>query len=432
METNKIQNFRTFYDIEAQSFDVGSPSSELPSLGMLLLKATGIFLTITFVVFFIVNYQYIRSQIFDWRQGSNKSAGIKDFDGDGIPGWWEAKYGLDDKSKEDSFFDGDNDGASNLLEYQFGIDPAKHDSDGDGYSDGGEISRGYNPNGEGRIDSDNDGIPDWWEERYGMDKNSLADALEDFDGDGISNKNEYEYLTNPLEEDSDYDGTFDGAEISLGQNPMGEGPFLDKRKELNQNDSDGDGLDNFLENFFGTDPNSKDTDADGFEDLRELSRGYDPAGEGMTKALIRIPKISVVAPIVFSQKEDEKQIQKDLEEGVIHYPGTAFPAMEGNSYLTGHSSYYTWSKSSYKNVFQNLNDLQAGDDIIIEMEFSNGRKVEIIYRVVSSEIVLPDNSKLFREFEKPELTLATCWPIGTDWKRVMVKAELVSPKKSGN
>lgn len=424
MEANKIHNFVTLYDIEAQSFDVGFAEEE-PSFWLLLLKATGIFFVITIIVFCIANYQYIRSQLFDWRQSAKTKINFQDFDGDGIPGWWEDKYGFDDSRKEDMLLDGDNDHASNLLEYQFGTDPSNADSDSDGYSDGEEIAKGYNPNGEGRIDSDKDGVPDWWESRYGLDKNDVLDADDDFDEDGLLNKDEYKYLTNPQEKDSDHDGYFDGEEILLGQNPIGEGPLTDKKLELGEDDFDGDGLTYSLENFFGTDTSKKDTDGDGFDDARELTRGYDPTGEGMIKAIIQIPKISVVAPVVWSQKEDEKKIQEDLEKGTIHYPGTAFPGLRGNNYVTGHSSYYTWSKSLYKTVFQDLNKLEKGDDIIFDLEFSSGKKVEVVYRVVSNEVVLPDDPRLFRDFEGAELTLVTCWPIGTDWKRVMVKANLV-------
>ena len=46
-------------------------------------------------------------------------------------------------------------------------------------------------------DSDGDGLPDEWETRYGLDPNSGGDALEDFDGDGMSNRAEYIAGTNP-------------------------------------------------------------------------------------------------------------------------------------------------------------------------------------------------------------------------------------------
>ena len=41
------------------------------------------------------------------------------------------------------------------------------------------------------LDSDGDGIPDWWEDEHGLDKQNLSDALADADGDGLNNLDEY-------------------------------------------------------------------------------------------------------------------------------------------------------------------------------------------------------------------------------------------------
>ncbi|MES2571151.1 MAG: cadherin-like domain-containing protein [Verrucomicrobiota bacterium] len=46
------------------------------------------------------------------------------------------------------------------------------------------------------IDSDGDGMPDWWEELHGFDK-LKHDAANDFDGDGVNNLAEYRAGTNP-------------------------------------------------------------------------------------------------------------------------------------------------------------------------------------------------------------------------------------------
>jgi hypothetical protein len=41
------------------------------------------------------------------------------------------------------------------------------------------------------TDSDEDGIPDWWESLYGLDSNNLMDAFEDMDNDNITNLDEF-------------------------------------------------------------------------------------------------------------------------------------------------------------------------------------------------------------------------------------------------
>lgn len=47
--------------------------------------------------------------------------------------------------------DGDLDGLSNEKEQFYGTDPNNPDTDSDGYTDGSEVTNGYNPNGEGAL-----------------------------------------------------------------------------------------------------------------------------------------------------------------------------------------------------------------------------------------------------------------------------------------
>lgn len=48
-------------------------------------------------------------------------------------------------------------------------------------------------------DADGDGMPNWWEKRYGFDQYDASDANNDYDNDGLSNKIEYQAGCNPLE-----------------------------------------------------------------------------------------------------------------------------------------------------------------------------------------------------------------------------------------
>jgi hypothetical protein len=45
--------------------------------------------------------------------------------------------------------------------------------------------------GDPGIDSDGDGIPDWWESKYGLDPHDPADAARDCNGDGYTNLEKY-------------------------------------------------------------------------------------------------------------------------------------------------------------------------------------------------------------------------------------------------
>ena len=46
-------------------------------------------------------------------------------------------------------------------------------------------------NGTPYVDSDNDGMPDEWEKRFGLDPNDPTDAAKDCNGDGYTNIEKY-------------------------------------------------------------------------------------------------------------------------------------------------------------------------------------------------------------------------------------------------
>jgi hypothetical protein len=72
--------------------------------------------------------------------------------------------------------------------------------------------------GEG-SDSDGDGMPDWWESKYGLNP-SADDSGDDLDEDWLSNLAEYENATNPNTGDTDGDGLLDGLEVHYGFDPI--------------------------------------------------------------------------------------------------------------------------------------------------------------------------------------------------------------------
>ncbi len=69
-------------------------------------------------------------------------------------------------------------------------------------------------------DSDNDGLPDEWELKYGLNPGDASDASTDLDNDGLQNIREYSLATNPKSADSDNDNVSDKEEIDKGTNPL--------------------------------------------------------------------------------------------------------------------------------------------------------------------------------------------------------------------
>lgn len=67
-------------------------------------------------------------------------------------------------------------------------------------------------------DSDNDGLPDTWEQQY-FGNLTATDGSGDGDGDGLSDIGEYTAGTAPDNSDSDGDGDSDGNEVQYGSDP---------------------------------------------------------------------------------------------------------------------------------------------------------------------------------------------------------------------
>ncbi len=288
----------------------------------------------------------------------------------GVDPFWLKRYGILVEQESDVLTDADGDGLTLREEYRYLTDPADADTDDDGYSDGSEVKKGYSPLGAGRLDMDNDGLSDNWEEANGLDLKA-KDAASDPDQDGLSNTQEF---------------------------------------------------------FHGTQPLTADTDGDGYADGIEVKNSYDPTEAGSAKPEIRIiiKKINVSAPIVLSESVSDKALLEDLTRGVVRYPATASAGQDGNMVLSGHSSNYTWIKSDYNYVFRSIGKLKAGDEIILRVTQKNGKTFEYLYRMKSHAVVTPNDPAIFAASDTPTLTLVTCWPLGTQLKRYVVTAELVS------
>jgi len=140
---------------------------------------------------------------------------------------------------------------------------------------------------------------------------------------------------------------------------------------------------------------------------------------------LEIPALNIGAPIVFEPTTSEQRIYSALEKGVVHYAETPKPGQPGTSIIIGHSSVYPWYKGDYGYVFSKLSKLKTGDIINIE---NNGQIFS--YKVNRSIVFSPTDSDDFslRELESTDgssIVLMTCWPTGTNAKRVAVRADLI-------
>jgi len=202
---------------------------------------------------------------------------------------WSA--GPEDKEGTQMNIDIDNDGLSDDYEQMIGTDPTNPDTDGDGISDGIEISEYKTDPTNNDTDGDHisDGAERDWYETHGceplgdIDNDGIPNILDiDSDNDSLPDGDEIlVYYSDPLVRDSDGDGIEDGEEVSIGTSPidsdsdddnMGDNEELAMGLNPTNNDTDGDGLrDGFEEYILGTNPDNNDTDGDSLSDGDEYN-----------------------------------------------------------------------------------------------------------------------------------------------------------------
>ncbi|NOJ92667.1 OmpA family protein [Corallococcus coralloides] len=251
-----------------------------------------------------------------------------DTDGDGIPDGIEVKVGgtdpLDDDSDDDGILDGnedkDHDGVVDADE----TDPKNPDTDGDGLTDGVELGLTV-PEGDDTDpskfvadkdtstktnplddDSDDDGLTDGNEDanhdgkvdptetdpnKIDTDGDGLTDGLElgltqpqgtDTDPAKFKADQDPDTKTNPLDPDTDKGGVLDGIE-DRDHNGRVDVRESDPLNPTDDEDADGDGVSNAVEEELGTDPFDSDSDDDGVPD--GLDGLTDTDGDGTIDAL---------------------------------------------------------------------------------------------------------------------------------------------------
>jgi len=141
---------------------------------------------------------------------------------------------------------------------------------------------------------------------------------------------------------------------------------------------------------------------------------------------ITIPRI-----LAFSKIEDgvspydRNEYLRVLENNVVaqakytDYPGSGKGRM---TYIFAHSTSQGLDMVRKNSVFYLLGELKNNDIIFIVKEGKS-----YTYRVYESKIVAASETE-FLKYSDPSrevLILQTCWPIGTDWKRLLVFAELI-------
>ncbi|HYM65512.1 MAG TPA: sortase [Candidatus Sulfotelmatobacter sp.] len=129
---------------------------------------------------------------------------------------------------------------------------------------------------------------------------------------------------------------------------------------------------------------------------------------------ISIPKLKI-------KNASVSTTDTDLSKHLVNYFGTSLPPEKGNAVVFGHSTLpQLYDEKNYKTIFTNLYKLTQGDEIIVTSSNSLYK-----YRVESVTVVDPENTTVLEQnYDDSFLTLVTCTPPGTIWKRLVVKARI--------
>ncbi len=136
---------------------------------------------------------------------------------------------------------------------------------------------------------------------------------------------------------------------------------------------------------------------------------------------IVVPKIGASEKITANVDPSNKnEYLEALRTSIAHAKGTAYPGINGTTYLFAHSADNFWNVGRYNAVFYLLKELAPSDEIFV---FFRGKKYT--YEVYDKKIVDAKDAEFIDAGlgAGEKLILQTCWPPGTAWKRLLIFAK---------
>lgn len=136
---------------------------------------------------------------------------------------------------------------------------------------------------------------------------------------------------------------------------------------------------------------------------------------------IVIPKIGASQAVKANvDPSNEPEYLEALKTSIAHAKGTAFPGLNGTTYLFAHSADNFWNVGRYNAVFYLLKEMEPGDDVFV---FFQGKRFN--YKVYDKKTVDSTEVQYVKSNigQGENLILQTCWPPGTAWKRLLIFAK---------
>jgi LPXTG-site transpeptidase (sortase) family protein len=142
--------------------------------------------------------------------------------------------------------------------------------------------------------------------------------------------------------------------------------------------------------------------------------------------LIQIPKILAYSKVIENVSPfDPAEYQKVLKNNEVAQTNNSDKPGSGKgkmTYVFAHSSSNELADMRSNAVFYLLGELEVNDLINIKY---HGQEYK--YKVYEKKVVSPKQLEYlnYRDENREVLILQTCWPIGTDWNRLLIIAEAI-------
>lgn len=139
-----------------------------------------------------------------------------------------------------------------------------------------------------------------------------------------------------------------------------------------------------------------------------------------------VPSYSLSIPRLKIADAQVSTTDYDLTKHLIQYIGTSIPGQNGTAVIFGHSTLPQWfDPKNYKAIFATLHTIKKGDLIIAKVN-----NITYVYKVFAISITTPEDTNIFSQsYDHSYITIVTCTPPGTVWKRLIVRASLQEPEK---
>ncbi|MBU0708841.1 sortase [Patescibacteria group bacterium] len=144
-----------------------------------------------------------------------------------------------------------------------------------------------------------------------------------------------------------------------------------------------------------------------------------------------IPKVSINVPVIADvDGGNSKEYLWRVTQGVAHFKHRQYanvtvdgslPGEGGNIFLFGHSQIPLGDTSDYQGVFNDLPTLVPHDRIALHYQ---GEQYE--YQVAEGKVISKKDLTYLEATVEETLTLMTCWPLGLDIQRYIVRAKRIA------